>query len=262
MFGPEFASCWLKLGRAEEHANTFYDELRTWVDTDPYIIRKKVNADGSRHSLFIETVKTDPPLDRWSVVIGDCIHNLRSALDHFVYAAAIHETGQEPPVDKKILQFPITDDPTEFSKQSWRVRSLGAGVRAEIERVQPYNRRHPSLPPLLSLLRDLDDFDKHRLLNIVVSQVGEGEFNFHLPPGSGRPAVGFRKEGLGRGAELAWFTIDPPQLDVQYDHKAFIVITVGHVPGPSGDGRTEAPLVMKHLTAEVRQVIDILGRAV
>ena len=38
MLGPEFASCWLKLGRAEEHANTFYTELKTWVDGDPYQI--------------------------------------------------------------------------------------------------------------------------------------------------------------------------------------------------------------------------------
>ncbi len=262
MLGPEFASCWVKIGRSEEHANAFYSELKAWVDSDPYVIGKKVNADGSRHSVFIEDIKTVPDLDRWSGIVGDCVHNLRCALDHFVYAAAIHESGVDPPADKRTLQFPIADTPADFIKSEWRIKSLGVTARAEIERLQPYNRRHPSLPPLLALLRDLDDFDKHRLLNIVASQVGEGEFNFHLPPGSGRPVVDFRKEGLETGAEIAWFTIDPPQANVQFEHKAAIVIAVGHVPGPSGNGRTEAPYVIHSLTTEVRSVIDILGRAV
>ena len=96
MLGPEFASCWLKLGRAEEHANTFCRELKAWVDSDPYVIGKKVNTDGSRHSNFIKDIKTNPPLDRWSCIVGDCIHNLRSALDHFIYAAAIRESGRIP----------------------------------------------------------------------------------------------------------------------------------------------------------------------
>jgi len=260
MLGPEFASCWLKLGRAEEHANTFYSELKAWVDSDPYVIGKKVNADSTRYSSFIEDIKTPPSLDRWSVILGDCIHNLRSTLDHFIYAAAVCETKRAPPGDKKVLQFPITDSAAEFTNQAFRVKSLSLSMRAEIERMQPYNRRHPALPPLLALLRDLDDFDKHRLLNVVISQVGEGEFNFRLPPGSGRPIVDFRKEGLERGAELSWFTIHPPQTNVQYDHKAAIVITIGHIPGPSGNGRTEAPLVIHYLTTEVRKVIEILGK--
>lgn len=262
MLGPEFAGCWIKLGRAEEHANIFYRELKDWVDAGPYVIRKKINTDSSRYSMVIEQIKTQPPLDHWACVIGDCVHNLRSALDHFIYAAAIRESGQDPPPKKRSLQFPIADSPDKFSAQAGRIEPLNLSMKAEIERLQPYNRRHPSLPPLLGLLRDLDDFDKHRLLSVVLSQVGEGEFNFHLPPGSGKPVVDFMRERLEEGTEIAWFTIDPPQPNVQFEHKALIVITIGHVPGPSGDGRTEAPLVINSLTNEVRNVIDILGRAV
>jgi hypothetical protein len=258
MLGPEFASCWLKLGRAEEHANTFYRELKTWVDSDPYVIGKKVNTDGSRHSNFIKDIKTSPPLDRWSCIVGDCIHNLRSALDHFIFGAAIRESGKNPPPDDRSLQFPISDSPAKFAGQAWRIRELSLGVRAEIERMQPYNRRHPSVPPLLGLLRDLDDFDKHRLLNIVVSQVGEGKFSFLSLVGN--PVVDYRKDGLELGAEIAWFTIDPPQLKVDYHHEAIIVIAIRHVPGPSGSGSTEAPVIINALTTEVRNVIEILGR--
>jgi len=263
MLGPEFASCWLKLGRAQEHADTFYRELKTWVDSDPYVIGKKVNADGSRHSNFIENIKVNPSLDRWACIIGDCIHNLRSALDHFIYAVAIRESGQDPPPSERTLQFPIADSPEKYGGQLWHIKPLSLSVRAGIERLQPYNRRHPSLPPLLGLLRDLDDLDKHRLLNVVTSQVGEGKFSFtNLPPGTGRPVVDYRREGLELGAELAWFTINPPQLKVDYHHEAAIVIAISHIPGPSGNGRTEAPVVIEELTTEVQRVIEILGTLV
>jgi hypothetical protein len=54
MLGPEFASCWLKIARAEEHVNLVKTELRTWVESKPYVVSRKRNADGSRHSIFVE----------------------------------------------------------------------------------------------------------------------------------------------------------------------------------------------------------------
>jgi hypothetical protein len=114
----------------------------------------------------------------------------------------------------------------------------------------------------LGLLRDLDDLDKHRLLNVVVSQVGEGEFNFQLPPGCKRPIVDFRKEPLDVGAEIAWFTVAPPQPNMEFKHRAAIVISIGHVPGTLDNGRTESPVVIHALTTEVRTVLEILGRLV
>ena len=54
---------WIKLGRAEEHANIFsIERLKDWVDAGPYVIRKKINTDSSRYSMVIEQIKTQPPL--------------------------------------------------------------------------------------------------------------------------------------------------------------------------------------------------------
>jgi hypothetical protein len=44
-------------------------------------------------------------------MIGDCLPNLRCALDHLVYAIAIHESGQSPPPCEGSLAFPICDSP-------------------------------------------------------------------------------------------------------------------------------------------------------
>jgi hypothetical protein len=92
MIGSEFDTCWLKIGRAEEHWNTLYTENKAWVDGTPYNSSKRCNEDGSRHSLVVE-IKKHPPLDRWSLVAGDCVHNLRSTLDALVYALAVRQSG-------------------------------------------------------------------------------------------------------------------------------------------------------------------------
>src|ERR1035438_7303907 len=97
MLGPEFASCWLKILRAEEHAATLEREVGEWKNSNPYASSIKCNADGSRHSVFI-TINTGQSLmDRLSLVAADCVHNLRSALDQFLYAAAVHKAGVDPP---------------------------------------------------------------------------------------------------------------------------------------------------------------------
>ena len=43
-------------------------------------------------------------------------------------------------------------------------------VRAIFESLQPYNRPDPTLPPLLRILRELNNVDKHRLLKLAYEQ--------------------------------------------------------------------------------------------
>jgi len=259
MLSPEFASCWLKLGRAEEHADTIKSELLAWAHSKPYVIRRKASPDGSRHSLVLDDIKSTVPLDHWAVIFGDFVHNLRSALDHFIYGCAVYETSINPPPGDRQLQFPIYDTAASFAKRRSCIKPLSAGMRGAIEGVQPYNRRHPTHPPLLALIGEFDNADKHRLLNVVLSQQANAELNFTLPPGVRIPVAKFMNGPLERGTELAWFTVDPPQPNVSYQHSAEIVITVGHTPGPSGNGRTEVPVLLDYLKAEVRQLIVSLG---
>jgi hypothetical protein len=45
------------------------------------------NPDFTRYSFIIRELRR-PAFKRWALIAGDCIHNLRSALDHLVYAIA------------------------------------------------------------------------------------------------------------------------------------------------------------------------------
>jgi hypothetical protein len=86
-------------------------------------------------------------------MIGDCFSNMRSALDPLVCAIAIADTGKNPPSFEKKLQFPITDCRSEFDDAVIKRKQLGDirdPVRTVFESLQPYNRPHKTLPPLLA----------------------------------------------------------------------------------------------------------------
>jgi hypothetical protein len=95
-----------------------------------------------------------------------------------VYAIACHEAAPNAPRYEGKTQFPITRDKGEFDDAITRRMQLGAisdPVRAEIERYQPYNRPHPQLSPLLSILNELSNWDKHRLLRMAIEGMFQGQ---------------------------------------------------------------------------------------
>jgi hypothetical protein len=259
MVAPEFASCFLKLSRAEEHFNTFKLEVKEWKDSGPYVMSRKSDAGGRRHSQIIQIIKP-APVDRWALIAGDVVHNLRSVLDNLIYAIAVRESGRNPPPKARDLQFPVASTFERFEdKRRRRIATLSDKVQTRIERAQPYNRPHPQVPPLLALLSELDNLDKHNLLNVVISNVAGGKFSFTSSAQDGpfKPAeVGHHSGPVESGAELAYFTCDPPSRDVDYRHEADIVISIAHSAGPLGNTTTELGYVLEVLAEEVRMIVD------
>lgn len=241
--------CWHKIGRAKEHAEALKLEIIAWHDRKPYGTVKKAEAGGSRHSIIVQ-------------IRGDCVHSLRSALDHLIYAIAVCESGINPPPNWNALQFPIGDTPAKFQGESRKIRTLSQSVRAAIEGVQPYNRRHAQIPPLLAVLRDLDNSDKHRLLHIVKQGIQRGEFIFN-PPIRPRHSIAAKcSDGpIEDGAEIAPFTIDPPKFDVAYDYEITLIIALEHGIGASGKAFTDYYGLLDSLKTEVRNVVNIIGGA-
>jgi hypothetical protein len=262
MVGTVFTSCWEKIGRADHHIKTFKDELRIWVDSNPYAPIKKVNADGSRHSVIVN-VTNKPPVERWSLITGDAIHNLRSALDHTVYAIAAHESNQSIPPQGKKIQFPIISNPAIYPEMSkrYKIDTLSVDVQEAIKSVQPRNRLHVEAPPLLGLLAGFDDADKHRLLNVVMTNISDGKFQM-LTKTSSRIEPGHHFGSIKDGAEVFWFTVDPPNPDLQYYNVARIVVSISHEPGPNGRNYTEVTTMLDWLRDEVVFIINKVCSAV
>ncbi len=182
-------SWWLKLERAEKHADEFKTALRPYLDSQPYKAVKcgpetpgcQQHADCWRYCLRI-TQQPDPAL---SIIAGDFLHNVRSALDHLAVAMV-------PARRRSKASFPIERDDI-WTKQGRRyvigdaerrgrfktaVDGMSAEAKTEIQALQPYNRGAQARSNTMYLLNRLDNADKHRQLlllapglNDVVSHV-------------------------------------------------------------------------------------------
>jgi hypothetical protein len=149
-----------------EHAARLLREANDYVGRDAYVFRAEV-VSKSAHEIRFRGIaeEREAPPNYWPLLAGDAIQNLRSALDHVVYAAA--SGGNER------TQFPIFTDPNRYKEQNpnW-LKGVPDSVKTTIENAQPY-RRYPTNPAVSGLeqLRDLSNRDKHRTLTTVASAV-------------------------------------------------------------------------------------------
>jgi hypothetical protein len=128
----------------------------------------KPGPDGSVEYVLRAIVREQPPRGL-ALPIGDAIQNIRSALDHLVYELA------PPNVRKKNkTQFPIYTDERRFKERSTsQIEGIVGDERTLIERVQPFNAPHGANDNPLTVLNQLSNRDKHRLLVPVIAAVSE-----------------------------------------------------------------------------------------
>ncbi len=157
-----FAGARLKLARAEEHFGALNEDHERFKARNPY--RALRETDGKdHHFLWRVKVVEEPPFERWGAMAGDCVHCLRSALDHVAYTLV-----NTPNFKTEKTSFPILDDKTKWASSH---RGGLPGVRATalsvIESIQPYHGVLAEDP--LWGIHMLDIVDKHRRLPIVTS---------------------------------------------------------------------------------------------
>ncbi|MGH9189863.1 MAG: hypothetical protein ACRD0Q_07515 [Acidimicrobiales bacterium] len=166
----------MKLRRAQHHLDTFAADIAKAGKN--YHLSSDFNTDKTEVTLNLEL---EPFLSlRWGTIVGDYVHNARSALDHLVFALATQGTGLFPPPNEKRIQFPIAD-----SKGDWgSVRTLATGclgpALTEIERAQPYHAQNVTWHPL-AYINWASNRDKHRLVNVVPSIMAGAKFDFNTP---------------------------------------------------------------------------------
>jgi hypothetical protein len=253
-----------KLTRSQEHAQSVKNEVRAWMDRHPYSLTKQANADYTRYSLFLRE-NEPPPLRRWTLIIGDSIHNLRCTLDYLVYAVAVHQAGgASPPPYDRCLAFPITDCGDDFDKAVERrlLGSISDPVKAVFKLLQPYNRPHPTLPPLLSILRSFDNADKHRLIRLAYGTSSGGGIGFEGDSPAGAKWTPHINTGeLKDGTEVCAMVCDrsAPAMDFNDPISVEVNISLWHgkrdPSGPNGSERSEFSALLDALSEEVRKVV-------
>jgi hypothetical protein len=151
----------LKTARALEHLEALGRELKSFYDGKPYAITRSDDAKSGRH---VVRVRMKDVSERTAILAGDCVHNLRCALDHAVFSLAICATGDLPGTR---LQWPVLE-----TRNDKTLRLQTHGVPAEavaiIESLQPW---HEGLGDAfrrnrLWQIHKLDIIDKHRRVAI------------------------------------------------------------------------------------------------
>src|SRR4051794_21868669 len=119
---------WAKVERAEKHINELRDLLLAFREKDPYgLVGETDSATGERVGRFRERVPT--PVEEISLIAGDALHNLRSAL-HLLYCELV--TRNNEPVAPSD-HFPISGSPEKFEARIPEIKArIGVAAAATL----------------------------------------------------------------------------------------------------------------------------------
>lgn len=180
-----------KVERAKEHISQLEAEIQEFLGREPYrIVLEEEQQNGDL--IYRVKIKEQPPL-RWSAIIGDIVHNLRSALD----LLANDVVSANCKIPNHYTAFPVCKSAKDFEDRLPKmVRGASTEAIRIIKSLKPYKGGNEEL----WRIHHLDIVDKHRLIlsvgtmhrNVVMSskiQVpwGEGE-KFQFPPFAINPA--------------------------------------------------------------------------
>lgn len=150
----------IKIERAKEHIRQIETEVRSFLMTNPYIVRTKRDPQTRKLIYYLVSVRDTPA--RMSAIAGDVLHNLRSALDHLAYHLVLVGGG----TPSKQTYFPISDDAATYkTEQPGKVKGIRPDAIKAIDAIKPYGGGNDTL----WCLHRLDNVDKHRLLITIGS---------------------------------------------------------------------------------------------
>lgn len=166
-----------KIERAKKHIRDLDLVIRAFVDSQPYSIGAKSHPVKEIHhtTLYVASVQNIPA--SISLIVGDAIHNLRSALDHLMWQL-VEAAGGTP--DENIA-FPIywgTDGIQKYQSKTGNreIQKIGPTALNLLRAAQPWC----SGDNTLRSVQELDIWDKHRLL--ILTQIGYRGWDVKLSP--------------------------------------------------------------------------------
>ncbi len=178
-----------KVDRAGEHFALLHNEMFVWNERKPWRLIEQTHNQGRKH--FYRLVIFDPIPIRWAVILGEAIHDLRSALEQSVYWLTVDHSGH----DVGGTGFPVNSVKADFTRTRrnstvWtpdsgmhKIRGVGSGPEAFIEWLQPYPQRRGRRVQCndLHMLHNLWNQDKHRLVHLWGIQYSDEKLRLAKP---------------------------------------------------------------------------------
>jgi hypothetical protein len=114
-----------KVGRAKRHYAELEAALASFFAAAPYKVSTRKNDEG-KLVYYLSDVADVP--DEISLIIGDVIQNLRSALDQLAYTLWVNEAGGQGKAER--VYFPIDKDQASYNKNK-----VGAYMTAQMKKM-------------------------------------------------------------------------------------------------------------------------------
>ena len=168
--------------------------------------------------------------------------NKRAALDNCLYAVAVIDSGQSPPPNADLLEWPICLTPEKWRSNARRFAALSPELRQALEAIQPYQAEQPAWN-CLRILHDLARADRHRALHFVTMYGSYGNAKVDLNRiADFEPRIGVVDPGRCR-CGVRWMSddhhINPDNFDLNVE---FEIEMAGVVDSPHPDtGRPQRP---------------------
>jgi hypothetical protein len=213
---------WLKLARGREHLDALDREIRRFLDDKFYTAIGEYDFDKAKYLVRFKILK---PISqhRWGLILGDAVHNARSALDYIAWRLA----GSDPN-DFRTL-FPICNVPAKFHSAPHRLARMHPEIRTVIRDLQPYQGLDPNHNPLW-LLEELDARDKHKLIAMTQSvarvRAFEGRGDIMIP----YAAI---QQPIQHDTVLA--EVSDPNVEMEFEFAFSIIFDRNVISAASGD---------------------------
>jgi hypothetical protein len=179
----------LNVARAREHLDFIASEGRRFIERN---IDRTVpfEPQPSNQWTIVRWGEVEPIDPMWGVYMGDVIHNLRSALNHFICAIILIN---DPNHSLKDAQFPINDAEEKWINDIERRRrvtdrrpmtdGVPGPILTAIKELQPYHLKGAAKrnSPLVKLMI-ASNADKHRAIHTSTPRIGAKNASIWIEP--------------------------------------------------------------------------------
>lgn len=211
-FDP-FDSAWQRWERAKDRMTESVGVWNEFLGEDHDAFDFSLDGDNAgTYLLRVHQVRPTPP--ELAVVFGEWLYNLRSALDYVIWATACHVSGQVPPPDEHVLQYPIYDTEGGWKRNLFRLRGLHEHHREMLLTMQPFNSDRDA--NYLGWLNRLARIDRHRNLVTGAARIAVLEPVIAFPDWT-KPRLEWGERTIVDGrADVAKITFSPhrPNMEV------------------------------------------------
>lgn len=215
----------LRLHRAYEHLDALNRETEAFLRSKPYSFWREDNLE-ERSAVWRMEIFDPPPL-KLSLIVADCISNMRSALDYLMWQLVTNYKAGRPSTR---TQFPLCTSCESWNKVKRAIRYLPEEVIKYLEILQPYQATERGAPAgqrtILRLLHDLCNREKHRELSELCFLVS---IDFEPSPADYRFEIGQATIREGSAVVARAFPLTP-DAQPKIDAHAAIKIALGDRP--------------------------------